>query len=75
MCQTHTRSAHYLGSLVCGLPLPPLRSGTSSPSRAVRVQKMAGGAGSLAALWTEVNRCGQNGDFTRALKAVNKSKH
>ncbi|XP_072549749.1 signal recognition particle subunit SRP72 isoform X1 [Salminus brasiliensis] len=36
---------------------------------------MAGGAGSLAALWTEVNRCGQNGDFTRALKAVNKILH
>ncbi|KAL7861115.1 hypothetical protein AOLI_G00174640 [Acnodon oligacanthus] len=36
---------------------------------------MAGGAGSLAALWTEVNRCGQNGDFGRALKAVNKILH
>ncbi|KAK1175652.1 signal recognition particle subunit SRP72-like [Acipenser oxyrinchus oxyrinchus] len=33
---------------------------------------MASGAGSVAALWTEVNRCGQNGDFTRALKSVNK---
>uniref|UniRef100_A0AAR2IQ30 Signal recognition particle subunit SRP72 n=1 Tax=Pygocentrus nattereri TaxID=42514 RepID=A0AAR2IQ30_PYGNA len=36
---------------------------------------MAGGAGSLASLWTEVNRCGQNGDFGRALKAVNKILH
>uniref|UniRef100_A0A8B9JDU4 Signal recognition particle subunit SRP72 n=1 Tax=Astyanax mexicanus TaxID=7994 RepID=A0A8B9JDU4_ASTMX len=36
---------------------------------------MAGGAGSLAALWTEVNRCGQSGDFSRALKAVNKILH
>ncbi|NXU30886.1 SRP72 protein, partial [Thalassarche chlororhynchos] len=25
-----------------------------------------------AALWSEVNRCGQNGDFGRALKSVNK---
>ncbi|KAM6362536.1 signal recognition particle subunit SRP72 isoform 2-T4 [Alca torda] len=32
----------------------------------------AGGAGSAAALWSEVNRCGQNGDFARALKSVNK---
>ncbi|NXE24326.1 SRP72 protein, partial [Ardeotis kori] len=33
----------------------------------------AGGAGvAAAALWSEVNRCGQNGDFTRALKSVNK---
>ncbi|GAA6092867.1 signal recognition particle subunit SRP72 [Tachysurus ichikawai] len=36
---------------------------------------MASGAGSIASLWTEVNRCGQNGDFTRALKAVNKILH
>lgn len=36
-------------------------------------EKMASGPGSVASLWTEVNRCGQNGDFTRALKAVNKS--
>ncbi|XP_076844749.1 signal recognition particle subunit SRP72 [Brachyhypopomus gauderio] len=36
---------------------------------------MASGAGSLASLWTEVNRCGQNGDFTRAIKAVNKILH
>ncbi|KAL2077696.1 hypothetical protein ACEWY4_027200 [Coilia grayii] len=33
---------------------------------------MASGTGTVASLWTEVNRCGQNGDFTRALKAVNK---
>ncbi|KAM9236501.1 signal recognition particle subunit SRP72 [Leptosomus discolor] len=32
----------------------------------------AGGVGSAAALWSEVNRCGQNGDFARALKSVNK---
>ncbi|NXV40670.1 SRP72 protein, partial [Uria aalge] len=32
----------------------------------------AGSAGSAAALWSEVNRCGQNGDFARALKSVNK---
>ncbi|MCJ8739608.1 hypothetical protein PDJAM_G00049150 [Pangasius djambal] len=36
---------------------------------------MASGAGSVASLWTEINRCGQNGDFTRALKAVNKIVH
>ncbi|XP_062331939.1 signal recognition particle subunit SRP72 [Osmerus eperlanus] len=36
---------------------------------------MASGGGSVASLWTEVNRCGQNGDFTRALKAVNKILH
>ncbi|XP_061542405.1 signal recognition particle subunit SRP72 [Phycodurus eques] len=33
---------------------------------------MASGALSTAALWTEVNRCGQNGDYTRALKALPK---
>ncbi|NXX84828.1 SRP72 protein, partial [Urocolius indicus] len=34
----------------------------------------AGGAAAAAApaLWSEVNRCGQNGDFARALKSVNK---
>uniref|UniRef100_A0A8C0J6V7 Signal recognition particle subunit SRP72 n=1 Tax=Chelonoidis abingdonii TaxID=106734 RepID=A0A8C0J6V7_CHEAB len=32
----------------------------------------AGGAGTAAALWTEVNRSGQNGDFGRALKSLNK---
>uniref|UniRef100_A0A8D0FZV6 Signal recognition particle subunit SRP72 n=1 Tax=Strix occidentalis caurina TaxID=311401 RepID=A0A8D0FZV6_STROC len=31
-----------------------------------------GGRGAAAALWSEVNRCGQNGDFARALKSVNK---
>ncbi|XDV37751.1 hypothetical protein PO909_007307 [Leuciscus waleckii] len=36
---------------------------------------MASGSGPVSALWTEVNRCGQNGDFTRALKAVNKILH
>lgn len=35
---------------------------------------MASGGGTVASLWTEVNRCGQNGDFTRAIKAVNKSR-
>lgn len=36
----------------------------------------SGGSGgvSVPALWSEVNRYGQNGDFTRALKTVNKSK-
>uniref|UniRef100_A0A8C1EDI5 Signal recognition particle subunit SRP72 n=1 Tax=Cyprinus carpio carpio TaxID=630221 RepID=A0A8C1EDI5_CYPCA len=37
--------------------------------------KMASGSGPVSALWTEINRCGQNGDFTRALKAVNKILH
>uniref|UniRef100_A0A8C7M0P8 Signal recognition particle subunit SRP72 n=1 Tax=Oncorhynchus mykiss TaxID=8022 RepID=A0A8C7M0P8_ONCMY len=36
---------------------------------------MASGGGTVASLWTEVNRCGQNGDFTRAIKAVNKILH
>ncbi|KAI3351062.1 hypothetical protein L3Q82_005629 [Scortum barcoo] len=36
---------------------------------------MASGGGSVASLWTEVNRCGQNGDFTRALKALTKILH
>ncbi|XP_043826835.1 signal recognition particle subunit SRP72 isoform X2 [Dromiciops gliroides] len=31
-----------------------------------------GGGVSVAALWSEVNRNGQNGDFTRALKTVDK---
>lgn len=35
--------------------------------------KMASAGVSVASLWTEVNRCGQNGDFTRALKALTKS--
>ncbi|XP_024285207.1 signal recognition particle subunit SRP72 [Oncorhynchus tshawytscha] len=38
-------------------------------------RNMSSGGGSVASLWTEVNRCGQNGDFTRALKAVNKILH
>lgn len=33
----------------------------------------AAGAAAAAGLWSEVNRCGQNGDFARALKSVNKS--
>uniref|UniRef100_A0A3Q1GF18 Signal recognition particle subunit SRP72 n=1 Tax=Acanthochromis polyacanthus TaxID=80966 RepID=A0A3Q1GF18_9TELE len=33
------------------------------------------GGASVASLWTEVNRCGQNGDFTRALKALTKILH
>ncbi|NXC87668.1 SRP72 protein, partial [Cercotrichas coryphoeus] len=32
----------------------------------------AAGAAAVAGLWSEVNRCGQNGDFARALKSVNK---
>ncbi|NXD43500.1 SRP72 protein, partial [Copsychus sechellarum] len=32
----------------------------------------AAGAAAVAGLWSEVNRCGQNGDFVRALKSVNK---
>ncbi|XP_051915470.1 signal recognition particle subunit SRP72 [Hippocampus zosterae] len=33
---------------------------------------MASAGPPTAALWTEVNRCGQNGDYTRALKALTK---
>ncbi|KAF3694214.1 Signal recognition particle subunit SRP72 [Channa argus] len=36
---------------------------------------MASGGVSVASLWTEVNRCGQNGDYTRALKALTKILH
>ncbi|XP_002198105.3 signal recognition particle subunit SRP72 [Taeniopygia guttata] len=32
----------------------------------------AAGVAAAAGLWSEVNRCGQNGDFARALKSVNK---
>uniref|UniRef100_A0A8C7EI98 Signal recognition particle subunit SRP72 n=1 Tax=Nothoprocta perdicaria TaxID=30464 RepID=A0A8C7EI98_NOTPE len=32
----------------------------------------AGGGAAMAALWGEVNRCGQNGDFARALKPLNR---
>ncbi|RLW09121.1 hypothetical protein DV515_00002619 [Chloebia gouldiae] len=32
----------------------------------------AGAAAAATGLWSEVNRCGQNGDFARALKSVNK---
>uniref|UniRef100_A0A8C2ZEK3 Signal recognition particle subunit SRP72 n=1 Tax=Cyclopterus lumpus TaxID=8103 RepID=A0A8C2ZEK3_CYCLU len=42
---------------------------------AVLPSGMASGGVSVASLWTEVNRCGQNGDFTRALKAVTKILH
>lgn len=54
-------------------------SASSSGSEVARVPaKMASGGGgggvSVPALWSEVNRYGQNGDFTRALKTVNKSK-
>ncbi|XP_030050370.1 signal recognition particle subunit SRP72 [Microcaecilia unicolor] len=31
-----------------------------------------GGGGSVATLWNDVNRAGQNGDFTRALKSINR---
>uniref|UniRef100_A0A3B5MHV6 Signal recognition particle subunit SRP72 n=1 Tax=Xiphophorus couchianus TaxID=32473 RepID=A0A3B5MHV6_9TELE len=34
-----------------------------------------GGGVAVASLWTEVNRCGQNGDYTRALKALSKILH
>ncbi|XP_072351270.1 signal recognition particle subunit SRP72 isoform X1 [Scyliorhinus torazame] len=33
---------------------------------------MASGGGSVTALWTEVNRCGQTADYSRALKSLNK---
>lgn len=46
----------------------------SPPGSKMAAATAAGGAGAAAAaLWSEVNRCGQNGDFARALKAVNKS--
>lgn len=32
----------------------------------------AGGSSSLASLWSDVNKAGQNGDFTRVLKSVNR---
>ncbi|XP_056374223.1 signal recognition particle subunit SRP72 [Hyla sarda] len=32
----------------------------------------AAGSTALASLWSDVNKAGQNGDFTRALKSVNK---
>ncbi|XP_073448108.1 signal recognition particle subunit SRP72 [Aquarana catesbeiana] len=32
----------------------------------------AAGSGALASLWSDVNKAGQNGDFTRALKSINK---
>lgn len=44
-----------------------------SPPGSKMATAAAGSAGAAAALWSEVNRCGQNGDFSRALKAVNKS--
>uniref|UniRef100_A0A8C6KLB1 Signal recognition particle subunit SRP72 n=1 Tax=Nothobranchius furzeri TaxID=105023 RepID=A0A8C6KLB1_NOTFU len=36
---------------------------------------MSGGGVAVASLWTEVNRCGQSGDYTRALKALTKILH
>uniref|UniRef100_A0A8C6KPQ0 Signal recognition particle subunit SRP72 n=1 Tax=Nothobranchius furzeri TaxID=105023 RepID=A0A8C6KPQ0_NOTFU len=35
----------------------------------------SGGGVAVASLWTEVNRCGQSGDYTRALKALTKILH
>ncbi|XP_068090365.1 signal recognition particle subunit SRP72 [Hyperolius riggenbachi] len=32
----------------------------------------AAGSAALASLWSDVNKAGQNGDFTRALKSINK---
>ncbi|KAG7269688.1 hypothetical protein CRUP_009750 [Coryphaenoides rupestris] len=47
------------------------------PSSAGGVKMAASGAaaagGPAAALWSEVSRCGQSGDFSRALKALNKT--
>ena len=45
-------------------------------SSRVSAKMASGGSGgvSVPVLWSEVNRYGQNGDFTRALKTVNKSK-
>uniref|UniRef100_V9KL65 Signal recognition particle subunit SRP72 n=1 Tax=Callorhinchus milii TaxID=7868 RepID=V9KL65_CALMI len=33
---------------------------------------MASGGGTVTALWTEVNRCGQSGDYSRALRSLSK---
>lgn len=52
------------------LPLP--RAPARKMAAAAGAGAGAGGA-AAAALWSEVNRCGQNGDFARALKSVNKS--
>uniref|UniRef100_U3JW71 Signal recognition particle subunit SRP72 n=1 Tax=Ficedula albicollis TaxID=59894 RepID=U3JW71_FICAL len=59
-----------------GAPLGSSASGAAPlPRRVSRPgAKMAAAAGAaaVAGLWSEVNRCGQNGDFARALKSVNK---
>ncbi|EPY86478.1 hypothetical protein CB1_000310003 [Camelus ferus] len=47
-----------------GRPAPPLVSSKMASS--------GSGGVSVPALWSEVNRYGQNGDFTRALKTINK---
>lgn len=58
-------------------PLPGQRSPLSSHPLVSSKMASGGGSGgggvSVPALWSEVNRYGQNGDFTRALKTVNKS--
>lgn len=58
-----------------GATLGTSASGAVPPPRRVfgPGAKMAAAAGAAAGLWSEVNRCGQNGDFARALKSVNKS--
>lgn len=48
---------------------------SSSAELRAHSAKMASGGVSVASLWTEVNRCGQNGDYTRALKALTKSRN
>ncbi|KAK2495404.1 hypothetical protein MC885_002023, partial [Smutsia gigantea] len=47
--------------------------GRPAPARVFFKMASSGGGGlSVPALWSEVNRYGQNGDFTRALKTVSK---
>lgn len=48
---------------------------STSAVLATHSANMASGGGSVATLWSEVSRCGQNGDYTRALKALTKSRN
>ncbi|XP_054680346.1 signal recognition particle subunit SRP72 isoform X1 [Grus americana] len=52
--------------------LEPSDEATAAAAAAAAAAGGAGAAAAAAALWSEVNRCGQNGDFARALKSVNK---
>uniref|UniRef100_A0A8C6KJ41 Signal recognition particle subunit SRP72 n=3 Tax=Nothobranchius furzeri TaxID=105023 RepID=A0A8C6KJ41_NOTFU len=73
-----TKSASSLSEYIKVLFNPEVNifSFRSTTYLLVHSANMASGGGvAVASLWTEVNRCGQSGDYTRALKALTKILH